>query len=116
ANSNSQNDTINLAANGTYTLTTVDNSTYGSNGLPVILDDGNHMLTINGNGATIQRDTSGGTPDFRVLCVAVSDVHITTVVINDLVIAHGSATGTDGLSGYGGGILIAGSDTRVTLN
>src|SRR5919202_5871751 len=36
ANGNSQADTINLAAGATYTLTGVDNTTGGSNGLPPI--------------------------------------------------------------------------------
>ena len=36
-NANGQDDTIELAFFGTYTLTTVDNITNGSNGLPVIL-------------------------------------------------------------------------------
>src|SRR6185503_10950002 len=50
ANSSAAPNVINLANGGTYTLTTVDN---GSNGLPVI----NNSMTINGNGATIQRSS-----------------------------------------------------------
>src|SRR5664279_5212598 len=63
AASNQQSDVINLAVNGTYTLTTVDNSTNGPNGLPDIGNDNlalGTVLSIHGNGATIQRD-SGGT-------------------------------------------------------
>ena len=59
ANSNGQDDTINLATNGTYTLTAVDNTDNGANGLPRILEDlagqTSHSLTINGNGATLSR-------------------------------------------------------------
>src|SRR6478672_2402878 len=45
-------DTINLATNGTYILSSVDNSnTYGSNGLPAL----GRSILINGNGATITR-------------------------------------------------------------
>ncbi len=53
---NNADDTINLAANGTYFLTRVDNTTVGPSGLPVITgDNGQHSLTIHGNGATITR-------------------------------------------------------------
>ena len=68
ANGNGQADTINLASVGTYTLTAIDNSTNGANGLPVIVNDVAGLdLTINGNGATIQRSTAAGTPEFRIL-------------------------------------------------
>jgi hypothetical protein len=53
-------DTINLAALGTYTLTAVNNA---NNGLPIITSE----ITINGNGATIERSSATGTPDFRIL-------------------------------------------------
>jgi predicted outer membrane repeat protein len=53
SNTNNQDDTIELAAGGTYTLTARDSFL---NGLPQIAPDGtNHKLTIHGNGATIQR-------------------------------------------------------------
>jgi predicted outer membrane repeat protein len=61
ANSNGEDDVINLAANGTYTLTVADNSTVGNgnnidaNGLPIVSVDGGHSLTVNGDGATITR-------------------------------------------------------------
>src|SRR5512146_3240098 len=51
ANANGQADTISLAANCTYTLTTANNTgDHNASGLPVIASD----ITINGNGATIQ--------------------------------------------------------------
>ena len=49
ANSNNQDDTINLASSGNYVLTAANN---GSNGLPIIGSDNGHNLTINGNGAS----------------------------------------------------------------
>ena len=65
---NGLSDTINLAAGGTYTLTTIDNSANGANGLPVIINDAAGLdLTINGNGATIQRNAEPGAPEFRIL-------------------------------------------------
>jgi CSLREA domain-containing protein len=108
ANGNQQDDTINLATNGTYTLTTVDNTAFGPTGLPVLTDDSSngtgpaHSLTINGNGATLQRSTAGGTPDFRIL--SVYNRFGGTITVNGLVIANGRATGT-GQSALGGGIL-----------
>jgi hypothetical protein len=38
-NTNGLSDTINLAAGGTYTLTEIDNSVNGANGLPVIKNE-----------------------------------------------------------------------------
>src|SRR5438105_13230321 len=48
ANANGQDDTIELAMNGTYVLTVRDNAL---NGLPAVAPDGGHRLTINGHGA-----------------------------------------------------------------
>jgi CSLREA domain-containing protein len=55
ANSNNQNDTINLAAGGSYTLTAAAS---GEDGFPIVASDGGHSLTINGNGATISRSAT----------------------------------------------------------
>jgi hypothetical protein len=63
SNINAQDDTIELFANGSYTLTARDSFL---NGLPQILPDGGHKLTIHGNGATIQRSSAGGTQAFRI--------------------------------------------------
>src|SRR4051794_3122705 len=56
-NTNAEDDTIQLAAGGNYTLTAVDN---GVNGLPQLGADSGHKLTIIGNGATIRRSTVAG--------------------------------------------------------
>ena len=53
ANSAGGVNTITLAAGKTFTLTAVNNTTDGPNGLPVIA--ANNKLTIRGNGATIAR-------------------------------------------------------------
>src|SRR5689334_5387729 len=53
-NLNGEDDTIELAANGNYTLTAVNNTV---NGLPIIGSDTSHKLVIEGNGATLQRST-----------------------------------------------------------
>src|SRR5688572_5272282 len=68
ANGNGEADTIDIA--GTFTLTDVYNDTVetnGANGLPVILADGGNGLTINGNGAIIERSAEELTPAFRIL-------------------------------------------------
>jgi predicted outer membrane repeat protein len=84
-----------LATNGTYTLTV---SVDGSNGLPVIFDDGGHTLVIHGNGATLQRSTAGGTPVFRIFFIDAGDV-----TISGLTITNGNVT-----FGFGGGIFFLG--------
>jgi hypothetical protein len=63
--------TINLAPGGTYTLTAAAENPSEYNaplavGLPVI----RVSMTINGNGATIRRSTTLGTPDFTVIAVS----------------------------------------------
>jgi len=89
ANGNGQADTINLAANGSYTLTAIDNSASGANGLPVIINNVSGLdLTINGNGATIQRSTAPGTPEFRIL-----QVNSASVDCFGLTIANGKVSG-----------------------
>ena len=86
---------INLAPGSTYILTTPDNDTYGPTGLPVISSN----ITINGNGAVIER--TGSTP-LRIFYVSSG----ATVVLNDLTIEQGSSTS-------GGGVYNAGT---LTLN
>ena len=82
-------DTINLAAGATYTLATVDNETDGPNGLPSITS----QITINGNGATIQRDPSYACPedgddnDFRIFHVESTG----NLTLNELTVSSGCA-------------------------
>ncbi len=98
ANANPDADTINLATGGTYNLTAVDNTEryYGPNGLPVI----NSPITINGNGATIQRSSAAGTPEFRIFIISNG---LSQLTLNGLTIAGGK--------GSGGGLL----NTGITL-
>jgi hypothetical protein len=56
-------DTLVLPAGGTITLTSVDNSTYGATGLPVVAS----AITITGQGSLLER--SGSAPNFRLLAV-----------------------------------------------
>lgn len=98
ANTNGQSDTITLTAD--IVLTSVNNTTDGSNGLPSILSDGGNSLTIDGNGFSISR---GGATAFRIF-------HIQTganVLIRNIDIENGLASAS-GLGTLGGGIFTAG--------
>src|SRR4051794_27215874 len=72
ANTNNEDDVINLHLSvvggySPYSLTTVDHDTgTGPTGLPMIVSDGGHKVTINGNGATITRDFNANL-SFRIL-------------------------------------------------
>jgi len=104
ANSNGEDDTINLAANGVYTLTVVNNTIQGPNGLPVIAED--RRLTINGNGATIARSTANGTPEFRIINISI--FRSAEVRLNRLIIRKGKANGGGGIRNTGGTLTIEG--------
>ena len=56
-------DTLILQNSSAHTLTTVNNSTYGPTGLPVI----SSQITIEGHNSTIERDS--GAPNFRIFAV-----------------------------------------------
>ncbi len=100
ANSNNETDTINLTAGSTYSLTSIDNIVEGeNNGLPQITSE----IVINGNGATVERDTTSSSL-FRLLFIATSG----KLTLNDLVLKNGYAQAY-----YGGGIFNGGS---LTLN
>ncbi len=91
ANGTVQPDTINLASGGIYSLTVpFDNNDF--NGLPRITNP----MTINGNGATIQR--APGAPEFRIL-MTFSDLTLDGVTIRG-----GRTSGAQAGSGAGGGI------------
>lgn len=83
---------INLAANGVYTLTTIDNTnSFGPNGLPEI----NRNITINGNGATIVRNPDA--PEFRIFFIATNG----SLTLNNLTVKNGKIVSND--PSYGGG-------------
>ncbi|MGZ8227946.1 MAG: choice-of-anchor Q domain-containing protein [Methylococcaceae bacterium] len=103
------NDVVELEANATYTLTAIDNfNSSGPNGLPLI----SSVITINGNGAAIERSNAGGTPDFRLFNV----LETGNLSINKLRLSGGKSP----LSGRGGAILNAGvlaiSDSTISNN
>lgn len=100
ANANGEENTINLEP-GTYSLTSVDNGTFGldtANGLPVI----SGTMIINGESAettTVERDPAA--PPFRIFAIG------GTLTINALTVRGGRARTS------GGGILNRG---RLTID
>lgn len=113
-NINNSDDVITLSAN--ITLTAINNA---QNGLPVILTDSGHSLTIEGAGFTISR--FGGAPDFRILQIGPgSDVTIKDLTISGgrnaagagihmqtgstVILDHVEVSGNNNLNSRGGGV------------
>ncbi|WP_052700810.1 right-handed parallel beta-helix repeat-containing protein [Methylocucumis oryzae] len=95
-------DVINLAPKKNYVLTTVNNHTFGPNGLPSITSE----ITINGNQATIRRSQADETPHFRLFHIASSG----QLTLNKLKISGGHIASN---YQYGSGIRNSG---QLTLN
>jgi hypothetical protein len=113
-------DTIELAADCTYTLSSVYQAHfglptnyaywYGSSGLPAIASD----ITVDGKGATIERSSAAG-PPFRLLFVGADPLDPDTsgyaspgagdLTLRDLTLRGGVAQGGDAIVGGGGGAL-----------
>jgi hypothetical protein len=97
--------TITLAANTTFDLTAVNNTTNGANGLPVIGATKAVNLTIVGNGDTIDRSAAAGTPAFRLFDVASgSSLTLESVTLQNG-LAKGQGTAADGGAIYNQGRL-----------
>ena len=102
--------TINLQAGATYDFTTADNDWYGPDALPAI----SSTVTINGNGATLQRDASLGTATsgslrFFYVSGGLSGLPAGGLTLNDLTLSGGYAKGGDGSAGGGGGLGAGGA-------
>src|SRR5262245_55276421 len=110
--------TLILPANNVYVLTQPNNPTtnpsagredqnwYGPNGLPAIDND----ITIQGNGATIQR--SADTPPFRLFYVSgglPGQLPPGRLTLENLTLQGGLAQGGDGYWGGGGGLGAGGA-------
>jgi hypothetical protein len=87
-----------------YDLTQVDNYWYGPNALPAISAD----ISIEGDGAILQRDSAASTPAFRFFYVSggFDGLDAGTLTLNNLELTNGLAQG--GSSNQGGGGLGAG--------
>jgi hypothetical protein len=95
-------DIIKLKANSVYTLSSPDNYAdgEGENALPSITS----TITLNGNGATLQRASTADTPDFRFLHIAANG----NLTLDKLTLRNGNL---DGDYFYGGAILNHGTLT-----
>jgi hypothetical protein len=91
-------DTLLLPPGGIITLTTVDNTSEGAAGLPVV----SSTITMAGQGGTIARD--GGAPYFRLLTVAAGG----DLTMRDLTLQGGIAD-----ESRGGGVFNRGTLTLV---
>ncbi len=112
AESNGESDTINLAANGTYSAVDTDSDSqdvppggvniFDDSGFEAI--EGTNELTINGNQAILERSSAPGTPNFHVLLVEqVPD----GVEINDLTIRNGRGVLFGDVElGFGAGVVV----------
>jgi Domain of unknown function (DUF4214) len=109
ANANGEVNTITLAA-GTYSLTTVDNTSDGPTGLPSITS----TLTIRGAGAertTIAR--AAGAPQFRLVHVAAAS----PLTLEGLTLRGGDiAISSRVFSGSGGGLYNRGGTVLLTYS
>jgi len=94
-------DTISLQTN--VTLTAVNNTTFGANGLPVVTS----AVTIEGNGRTISRQA--GSPDFRIMTAAAPG----NLTLNSATISGGVSAGSFP-SSSGGGIYNRATSVTVT--
>jgi hypothetical protein len=94
ANGAGQAVTLRLERGCTYALSGVNNQTDGANGLPSIRGE----ITIEGNGATIERSRAAGAPDLRLFHVASGG----SLTLQEITLGNGSAT-------YGGAIYNRGA-------
>ncbi len=96
-------DTI-VLANSTFTLTEVNNTTYGDTGLPVISSE----ITIDGNDSTIERDS--GAPDFRLIAVgALGNLTLQETTVTGGVVPFSYGAGGGGVFNDSGTVTITNS-------
>ncbi|MBP7691797.1 MAG: right-handed parallel beta-helix repeat-containing protein [Anaerolineales bacterium] len=105
ANSRPSDKVINLT-NSTYTLTAVASSDIGPTGLPTVLDAAAAgRLTIHGNGATIERSSGSGVPDFRLFLIAAGGhLNLDGVTLKNGRLPNDEA-GQGALGNYNGGAI-----------
>lgn len=104
ANASPEADTIALSAGVRYTLTAVNNTTYGPTGLPVVAAAGG-PLTVVGNGAIVERSTAAGTPAFRLVAVEVGG----SLTAENLTLQNGRIEGGVYLEAWGGSGAVGGA-------
>lgn len=98
-------DVIQLEAGQLYSLTTVDNQLDGPNGLPSI----SSAITLEGNGATLERSTLSTTPEFRLLHIGPAG----DLTLRNITLQNGRLTVADATVKNGGGVYNQGGLTIV---
>ncbi len=93
-------DTIHLPLASTIALTTVNNTTLGSNGLPLV----SSHITIEGHGSTIQRSSASL---FRLFAVNSSG----SLVLKEVTLTGGRVSGGGGAILNSGGSVVVGNST-----
>jgi len=98
-------DVIELAANGSYQLTTIEDSSNGNSGLPSITSE----IIIQGNDASIlgsadNNPCDGNGTEFRILLVNATG----TLTLNNTIVSGGCTFGSDG-----GGVLVNGGSLNL---
>jgi len=102
ANTNGQDDLIDLGGHS-FLITNAYDSVFGTNGLPVISADDGHAMIILGGGAIIERDTNA--PLCRIMAIDY-DANVTLVGVT---MRYGNAADTNLPACFGGGILCYGN-------
>ncbi len=111
--------TINLAAGCTYLFTAPSTGSYAGESAVALVSPAS-AITINGNGATLERSTASGTPYFRLLTIGDSAAHSGAATVSDLTLENGVATGSyltsaAGIPGPSGGGLES-NENHLALN
>jgi predicted outer membrane repeat protein len=103
ATASSSASTITLTSGCTYTFSAPNNTTDGGNALPVITGN----VTVDGNGAVLDRSTASGIPDFRFFDVQSG----ASLAINDLTLSNGVVN-----NGLGGGAIYNQTNASLSIN
>ncbi len=106
ANANGEDDTIQLTPNCAYTVSSASDTSVGSTGFPAIVADGGHSVAIEGNGATIQRSSSG--PLLRFFLVSGG-----ALTLSDVTLSGGSTANVSGQAG-GGAVEVSSGELVAT--
>lgn len=112
SNANAEADVINLVADQTYTLDEVsdDDPDFGASGLPPITSG----ITINGNGATIERSSVTDTPAFRIFFVDGRTPETADLTITNLTVSGGAGDEGGGILNIGGVLVV--EESNITGN
>src|SRR5207244_513313 len=93
-------------------------TTQGGSALPALTPDASGeaaMITINGNGATLQRSAAPGTPNFRLIRAGTLNVDTPmTVILNGMTLKGGVVVEEGGFGWEGGAIYATNCVLQMT--